>query len=193
MRTASPPASGRPPRRRPRPPSRRTRRPRGPARQMPLIVPSTRPMPATTTTRSTPTRRDPGQEAPAGWSAGRHRRRGRLRPPGLGARPRGPRPRATASTSPTGSSRCCPSGCPTASVLPARGREPRLPWPCGWCSAPRAASAAHRLRARPDALGRQALLRAGPGRHRRRPRRQDRPAGRDRWPAIRCWAGLRRR
>ena len=72
---------------------------------------------------------------------GGHRRRRRLRPPRLGARPRGaregqqrllPRPgRADAARarSPPASARCA-----KASRAPA--------WPCGWCSTPTAASAA---------------------------------------------------
>ena len=50
---------------------------------------------------------------------------------------------ATASTSPTGSSRCCPSASPTACAPCARARTAPA-WPCGWCSARTAASAATR-------------------------------------------------
>ena len=64
-------------------------------------------------------------------------------------------------------------------LQPARGRGRAPAWRCGWCSTRTGRKRSPPVRARPDALGRQAVLRAGPGGDRRRS-----PTT----PPARCWS-----
>ena len=114
--------------------------------------------------------------------ARRYRRRGALRPRRLQARPRGanarqlgvlPRPRRADAA---GAHLQQP-------VLAARRREPRLPRRAHDLRQGRQ-QAQPRLHARHDALGRQAQLPGGAGRHRRSAIRQGRPAARARAETV---------
>ena len=102
----------------------------------------------------------------------RHRRRRPLRAPRLGAGPRGAASAAIRSISPTASCRCCPSGCRAICARCSEGVDRAVPGRAHG-DRRRRQQAPHTLRARPDALGRQADLRAGAGRHRRPARRDD--------------------
>ena len=103
----------------------------------------------------------------------RHRRHRRCRlvcAPGQRPRPRGARRAATRSISPTASCRCCPSASPTTCARCARARTgPALAVRMVFAADGRKRSPP--LPSRDDALGRQALLQPGAGRHRRRARR----------------------
>jgi ribonuclease R len=81
--------------------------------------------------------------------------------------------RATASTSPTASNPCCRTSSRADSAAWWRA-SPAPASPCGWCSTPRGARPAT-ASSGPDALRRQAVLRAGPGRRRRAARRRTGP------------------
>ena len=98
---------------------------------------------------------------------------------------------ATRSTSPTVSCRCCPSASPTISARCGRARTARALAVRMVIDAD-GRKRAHTFPPRPDALGRQAHLRAGAGRDRRPSGRHDRPAARavlkPLWAAYRALA-----